>query len=275
MLPPNISRTNTLSFQEVTARLAAKDVVEGLLTIGSTGCKKIKSASDYDLIVILREMPVPIRVALTYIDNRLTDIIFVKLAQIEYLQQNDYSSMAFSWDKAQLFHWLQIGHIMFDRSGQLQQAQNMAREQPEKMILENEVYSAWFSINYNLKQTRRLLASDDPSYHMAVDLRLLFSLHELWRFYFLFRGLSFQGEKAQFKYLVTHDPEYLEKFRQCLAEGNREQKFQLYKKLVQFTIAPLGALWEDKVTAILPEPNIDWEADTVQKALTFWETLIS
>ena len=275
-MPPTIlSQSNTLSLDEVTARLAAKDVVDGLLTIGSRNRNELTPASDYDLIVILREVPVPLHVALTYIDHRITDIIFVSVAEIARLLQNDRSPIAASWDQAQLIQWLRTGQIVFDRSGQIKRAQNRVSEQPEKKAIENEVYSAWFSINYNLKHIRRLLVSDDPAYRMAVDLRLLFSLHDLWRFYFLLRDLPPQGEKAQFRYLSAHDPVYLERFQQCLAESNRKQKVLLYEKLAQLTLAPVGALWEDNETAILPEPGANWKANTVQDALALWETLVS
>ncbi len=274
MSPTIPSQGNNLSFEEATARLAANQVVDGLLTIGSASRQDITPVSDYDLIVILRDAPIPLRVALTYIDHRLTDIIFVNVAEIERLLQKGVPSAHAFWDEAQLLRWLRTGQIVFDRSGQLQSAQNKANSQPEKETGKNEIYAAWFGVNYNLKQTRRLLTSNDPAYLMAVDVRLLFSLHDLWRYYFLVRRLPYQGEKAQARYLATSDPVYLETFRQCLAENNRNEKFQLYEKLAELTIAPIGGLWEDGVTSILPEPGIHWEMHTVQTALSFWQSLL-
>lgn len=274
-MPPTIpSSSNNLSFEEATARLAANKAVDGLLAIGSASRNEITPVSDYDLIVILRETPLPLRVALTHIDHRLTDIIFVNVVELEHILQGDGPTAYTVWDKAQLLQWLRTGQIVFDRSGQLQQAQSKAQSQPEKGTSESEIYAAWFSINYNLKQTRRLMTSADPAYRMAVDVRLLFSLHDLWRYYFLVRRLPSQGEKAQARYLETHDPAYLETFRECFAESNRTKKLQLYEELAQLTIAPIGSLWEDEVTSILPEPGLQWETHTVQTALSFWQGLL-
>lgn len=268
------SQGNNLSFEEATARLATNQVVDGLLTIGSASRREMTPASDYDVIVILRGVPVSLRVALTYIDHRLTDIIFVNVTEIERILQTGSASAHPFWDDAQLLCWLRTGQIIFDRTGQLRSAQNKANAQPEKETSENEVYAAWFGVNYNLKQTRRLLTSTDPAYLMAVDMRLLFSLHDLWRDYFLIRRLPQQGEKAQARYLAISDPMYLETFRQCLAENNRNKKFQLYQKLAELTTAPIGSLWEDEVTSILPEPGIPWDTHTVQTALSFWQSLL-
>jgi len=274
MLPTIPSQGNNLSFEEATARLAANQAVDGLLTIGSASRDEITPVSDYDLIVIMREMPVPLRVALTYIDHRLTDIIFVNVAEIERIRQKGIPSASTFSDETQLLRWLRTGQIVFDRSGQLQRAQNAVKSHPEKETSGNEMYAAWFSVNYNLKQTRRLLASNDPDYLMTIDVRLLFSLHDLWCYYFLVRRLPQQGGKAQARYLATSDPAYLETFRHCLAENNRMDKFQLYEKLAELTIAPIGSLWEDEVTSILPDPGMQWDTHTVQTALSFWQSLL-
>ena len=268
------SQSADLTLGEFIARLSAKDAVDGLFVIGSAGLARLTPASDYDLIVVLREMPVPVRVALTYVDHRLTDIIFVDAAEIDAIFEACPPSGVPSWDTAQLLRWLRAGQVVFDRTGQLQRVRSQAKVLPEAEPVDREIYSAWYGINYNLKHNHRLLASDESTYLTALDLRLLFSIHELWWYYFRIRKLPHKGEKEQVQYMETHDTAYLELFRRCLAESGRYRRFELYEELAHRAVAPVGGLWEGEVTAVLPEPGVQWESDTLKKALTFWQGLV-
>jgi hypothetical protein len=95
--------------------------------------------------------------------------------------------------------------------------------------------------------------------------------------YFRVRGEPWEGEKQAIRYLVAHDPEYLEMFRQSLAETNRERKVQLYEQLAALTLAPLGGLWGDGATAIQFEikPDEELSPGVVETTLTFWEGLLA
>lgn len=266
MLPVTPSITIHLTFEQVTDRLAARPEVEGLLAIGSTGREAVTAASDYDLVVVLNAMPAPLKIALTYVDHRLTDIIFVRAGEVE--------GAAGQWEAAQLRGWLRAGRIVFDRAGRLRAAQARATAAAEAESPHRERYAAWFSTNYNLQQTRRMLASDDPAYQMAVDLRLLFSLHEVWRHYFTARGLTVAGEKDQTRFLLAHDADFLSAFHDTLQAPDRQTKFALYERLAQTAIAPLGGLWADEMTSIMPDPGVPWDANTPSQALAFWQRLV-
>ena len=269
-----ISQSNTLTLIEVVTRLARHPSVEGVLLIGSASRDELSPASDYDLLMVLRDMPVPLRVAVTYVDQRLTDVIFVATTELEGVAHNGALTTPPIWEKGRLAQWLRTGRILHDRGDLIRSIQAAALGQGNGPSQPSEIYSAWFSINYNLTQNDRYLAADDPAYRMALDLRLLFSLHDLWRYYFLLRGASPQGEKAQYQFLADHDPGYLELFQRCLAEHNRETKCRLYKDLARLTVGPLGGLWPEGSTAILPEPGPAWDEHTSQAALSFWESLL-
>jgi predicted nucleotidyltransferase len=267
------SVSNTLTLDQAIAWLARRRVVDGIVVIGSAGQNALTPASDYDLLVVLADMPVPLHVALTYIDRRLTDVIFVSVADIDRLLTSEAQTVPAVSEEGKLIWWLQTGRIAFDRLGRLRRAQAWTQSgQRFHMASEGELYSAWFGISYDVMQTKRMLASADPTYVMMVDLRLLFSLHDLWLDYFRVRKLLYPGKEA-IRYLADHDPSYLELFRQCLAEIDRQRKVQLYEQLARLTIAPVGDLWEEGRTAVQLKPGVEWRPGMVEDALAFWEGL--
>lgn len=265
-----------MTLAEVITRLEGNEIVDGIVLIGSTGTELLLPASDYDLIIVLAEMPAPLHVALTYIDQRLTDIIFVSVAAIERILTNEQLRDDVDTMEGKLIRWLQAGQIAFDRSERLQRAQHKVQTgQWLKTADASAMYAAWFSINYNVQQTKRMCASDDPAYLTAVDFRLLYSLAELGVTYFRVRRLPWEGEKKAIRYLAAHDPNYLELFRKCLIETNRRRKVQLYMNLAALTLTPLGGLWEDGSTAVQFDAEHPWEPGMDEFALQFLENLIT
>ena len=268
------SRSNQMTLDEVIARLATHAAVEGVVIIGSASQAQVNPASDYDLIVLLAETPAPLHVALTYVDNRLTDVIYLTVETLDRLMNSTQSFDADTMD-GKFIRWLQTGQIAFDRSGRLAHAR--AQFSAADRVTSpgwSARYSAWFDAHYNVKQTRRMLSSTDPVYLMAVDLRLLFSIYVLWCNYFRVRGLPWPGDKGALRYVAEHDPEYLDVLRACLAETGRERKVALYEQLARLTVAPMGQAWEDGDTAITFEGQDELAPQVIETALRFWEGLI-
>ncbi len=270
---PRAAATANTSLAAVMARLAAHPAVEGLLTIGSTGSGALTPASDYDLIVVIRKAAVPLSVALTTIEQRLTDVIFVATADLAALLEEPIAERP-QWQVEQVRRWLRTGQIVYDRAGQLARTQARALATSEARAGDGERYAAWFSINYNWQQTRRMAAATDPNYQTAVDLRLLYSIYDLWRFYFVIRQLSIYGEKAQSHYLAIYDQVYLTAFRQLLKTASRTKRLQRYEQVAALTTAPLGGLWPAGMAAIMPDASEPWDSDTLERAQAFWQELM-
>jgi hypothetical protein len=223
---------------------------------------------------VLNRSPLPLRVALTYVDGRLTDVIYVDAGEIAALAGETPASAPAVWGEAALLRWLRSGTIAYDRTGRLAAAQTVARDRPPEGPSAGEQFSAWFSINYNLRQNVRMRASADETYRTALDLRLLYSLFDCWWYYFLLRGLPERGEKAQVRHMAAHDPDFLALFQTCLAEGDRDRRFELYSRLAELTVAPAGGLWAEDATCVLPETAAGWQADAPELALAFWMELV-
>jgi predicted nucleotidyltransferase len=270
-----LSTSNTLTLDEFIARLSCHQLVDGIVLIGSTGRGDLTPTSDYDLLLVLSQMPAPFTVALTWIDHRLTDIIFATRQQIEEILALDTPANGEEWP-GRFIQWLQTGRIAFDRTGRLAQAQTKVQSDNSLLPLDNyDVYMAWFGLNYNLNQTRRLMAAEDPVYWIAADIRLAHygTSDLLWR-YFRIRKLRWQGEKSAVRYLSSHDPNYLTLLQQFLAAGERRAKFSLYEQLVALAAAPGGGLWLPGATAIEFKPE-GFGPTTAAEALGFWEGLLT
>jgi len=270
------SRSNTLTLEEVFVRLSKSEAVEGILLIGSANEGRLIPASDYDLVVVLNTMPVPLHVGLTWINHRLTDLLFVRAVELD-----DITALAepVSAPKpmGRLIRWFQSGKILFDRSGRLQRCQSKVRSGTwTKAANEFEVYGAWFGVNYNLAQTRRMLASADPDYRMTAKVRMaIYGTSGLLWDYFTIRRMSWEGEKQALRYLESHDPEYYELFHQFVKAGTCEKKLRLYEQLAKRTTAPAGGLWGENDTALLFQEGTELQPGMFESALSFWDSLIS
>jgi UTP:GlnB (protein PII) uridylyltransferase len=67
MFPLPHASTVDLSLNDVLAKLSRHSGVDGLVAIGSTAHENLTPASDYDLLIILAEQPLPFQVGITSI----------------------------------------------------------------------------------------------------------------------------------------------------------------------------------------------------------------
>jgi hypothetical protein len=269
-----------LSLQEVLRRLARHDAVDGLLVMGSGGHQALSPVSDYDVLIVHGELPAPLFLAVTTVEERFAEFYFVPAALVDSVNAAaDLSTLV--RQEPRLFggttlRWIAGGRIVFDRAGRLERARERIHgadwgNAPDA----EERYLAWFQINYNLRQTLRMAHTADPVYLTAVDLRLLYCAHQLWTTYFLLRSLQSGGEKADIRYLDQRDPGYLDRFRRFLAEADRSRKLALYRELAAATLEPVGGLWSGDVTAVQLDPGSRVEPQVIRQALDVWDGLVS
>ncbi len=269
--------TNTMTLDEMLARLTHHQLVDGILFLGSTGTDSLTATSDYDLLLVLADLPSPLRLVTTWVDERLTEVYCTTVSAIERVAANPEAWLDASEEEI-LVTWLREGRIVYDRTGRLAGAQDRVRGVPPARPDERKIEEAWREIGYNVAQLRRYLASDAPATQVAADLRLLYSLFEVARGYFTVRRLPWRGEKAAVRYWSAHDLGYLNILRQCLGEPDRRRKAELYEELARRTLAPVGGLWETGTTVVAS--GAAWGAGTTQgasgttaDALALWERL--
>ena len=268
------SSTAAITLDQFIGRLGQRAEVEGLIGMGSAARGAPGPHSDYDLLVVLKTLPAPLSVGLTRVDGRLTDLIFVTAEEIERLVSRGPQDVPADGMTGRLMGWLREGQIRFDRTGKLAAAQaTMQLEGWTRGPSWAEQYRTWFSLNYDLAQTRRYTTNPDPAAQSIVDVRLLFGLSNIWLAYFQLRALPQVG-KAAARYVAETDPTFLDLFQRCAGEPDRWQRFGLYAQLVQRASAPFGPVWPEGATALQFQDDTAVEPADVQAALRWWQSLI-
>jgi predicted nucleotidyltransferase len=274
MFPLPHSDTADMTLDEVLARLSRHPDVDGLVTVGSTGRDSLTPISDYDVLVVLAEMPVRLHVGITYIDHRLTDLLFATTTHIERILAAEVAIDGDAWE-GRIARWLMTGQVVFDRHGRVRQAQAKVYDSNWIRPLEDiDACGAWIGVNYNLLHTRRLMRSDDPVHLHAAELRMsLYGVASVLFSYFRIRNLLWEGDKAAIRYLMAHDPSYFDLLRQFLRESDPHRKFAIYERIAAATLAPISKLWDGEPTVLwndlLPA---SWEM--VEQSLAFWDALL-
>jgi len=268
------AHTGTWTLEQLITKLAAQPVVDGVLLMGSTATTPTPD-SDYDLLLVVHELPTAAHLVVTVVDDRFTEVYVQTTAQIDALINSAQPISMHSFDGT-VATWLQTGRVAFDRGGRLKRAQEQLRLKPRFVPpLTGEIYRTWFRINYNVEQTRRMLHAKDAWYHQAVDFRLLYSLPDVVIGYLKVRGLPWQGEKWALRYLANNDPQFLDLFQRCVATLDRAHKFALYEQMAAHALEPVGGMWPAGTTTVDFANDADAQPPNVNAALQWWQQLIT
>jgi hypothetical protein len=249
-LPIRSSLTHHCSVEEVTARLARRSEVDGVVMMGSGGTGGLSPSSDIDLLVVLADGLLQARMLSTTIAERLAEVYFVQCGELDAWVKERPALAQDSFAAVRL-GWIESGMILFDRVGRLVRLQAALKSAGwVKSPDPGEIYTAWFRTNYDLAQTGRLVTAEDSASRIKADLRLLRMLAEVWERYFLARRLPALSDKGRIRWMQTNDPDFLVDFQACLAEADRAAKFERWTRLARRALEPAGELWPDAATAI-------------------------
>jgi predicted nucleotidyltransferase len=256
------STTNDWNLEKTIVQISKSESVMGIMQIGSLCRKQVSSQSDYDLVIIFDEAAKSWYVGVSFIENRLTDLIFVRSSEIERVLALD-TPVAQNDELAPIIRWVRDGEILYARSKSLQHTQEKTRTQALIEPIDDEAaYSAWFRINYNLAQLRRMLTSNDSVYKQAVNIRIAVYGHsDIWFGYFTIRRIEFLGDKAAIRYLCEHDPEFLSSYQQFInGKSSVDEKFAAYERVASMATAPMGTLWPEISTVMNLENTLEiWQ----------------
>lgn len=276
---PPVARTLTsdMTLEAVVARLGARREVAGLLLMGSTATDTLTVTSDYDLLVVFVEPPVPLRMVNTWVEGRFTEVYCTTIAVVDQLPSSAAPLGSETWV---LQEWVREGRIVYDPTGRLAVSQQALRQlAPAPTIPDADAYAAWREVGYNVVHMRRYLDSPEGLAPTVVDVRMLYSLMEVLLRYFTVRGLPWRGETAALRYLEAADGEFLELLESCLSEPDRPRRVEMYAALAARAVSPVGPLWGEGDTVV--QPGQAWgsegepAAGDVRGALAFWQSLVT
>jgi predicted nucleotidyltransferase len=271
---PSIS--DHLSLKDVIARLMTSADVDGIAEFGSRATQQAGESSDYDLLILVRNLPARVFQMVTTIDGRLADVVLVETETADQLLVNDGRLKGDKFD-ALFALKMSSAHILYDASGRLARLNKLVtsaawKEGQPSAGHETTIYPAWFWQSFGLLHLERMSRSNDSVQLSAADMMFTACLAGTWRSYFDVRGIPWEGEKAAIRYWSEQDPGYLQILRQCLEISSREERLDAYSKLVAHTLEPIGKVFDKGETAVILTDPAQHESP-VQAVLQFWNAL--
>jgi hypothetical protein len=264
-----------VTLDELIDRLSTKAIIDGLAVVGSGADGTMNPASDHDLLIVLDEPQLQLVGGVTEAEGRMVDIGFSTVEEIDELLKAGDREIPNDGVRGSIVRSMGSAIIGIDRHGRLNRLKEKALSGFE-LAPPSDGYlgSRWDKASYNLAHTQKMLASEDPVYLEAIDLRLLYQLSDLMLDYFAVRGLPRKGEKAAIRYWRSNDEVYYSLFRECLEENDRARKVDLYGQLATATMAPVGPLWRSGDTRFRLSPESEMTSSGLAKASEFWSELI-
>ena len=271
------STTSGITLDELIVRLRRRDSVDGIMVIGSTARQELTPASDYDLVIVMSELAVPVDMGHTIVDGRDADLQFFTVDELDDMIETERPVNPYISNGRTLLR-MGCGRIEKDKSGLLDRARRKVLNGVKLQLLDDhQKYDRWWLTNMFLRITRRLNRSDDPVYIQAVDLHVNGMLDYLMVDYFNFRDLLWKGEKDAVRYWTSYDPEFLRLFMGCLRESDTSRRVALLGTLCALAADPFGPIWEDDHAAMHIRPDeyrIQNISEVSRNALDFWEGLV-
>ncbi len=227
--------------QKIITHLKQNDDVDAVFLTGSVSRGDARSHSDIDLVVILKENKLGFYSFYRWIDGTFADIFFFDLADLARMGAkniDDGNGM-----DAVFLDWLKKADVRFDKSGTLTALQK-AKAGATFSISTNEKRSFWQKINYNFVANKRYFESNDPLYHQALELRLLYSVIEVVCGYLAFRDIPWRGEKEAIRNLSSYAPKFYALFQKYSAAASLKDRFDYYSKMVGMAFTDEYPQWE-------------------------------
>lgn len=226
---------------QIIEKLKIAPNVDAVFLTGSQGSEH-KPYSDIDLVIILDEHVHDLTSLYTWIDNKFADIFFFDHADLERIEAS--KELPGNAMDAVFVSWLQKATIQFDKTEKLTGLKNKADDLNKKIsIPKSEKDLFWQKINYNFVANTRYFESNDPAYHEALEVRLLYSVSEVFTGYFEFRDILWRGEKTAMKYLKENDADFYNAFVAYTKAVDLSDKFHKYSDLVKMVFTDGYKLW--------------------------------
>jgi len=257
------------NLETIISNLKTKPEVDAVFLTGSHG-KDRKPYSDIDLVIILNTNDQKLNSLYTWVDDTFTDVFFFDHSDIERI--DSAKEIPGNTLDGVLVSWLGKATIQFDKSGKISALKGKVHTLGDLVkIPQSEKDQFWQKINYNLVANTRYFESHDPIYHEALEIRLLYSVSEVFTGYFEFRDILWRGEKNALKYLKENDIPFYSAFVSYTKATGLKQKFDRYSEMVSLVFPNGYRTWQK--TEIAPQPKDRSKAD-IKALIVYWQELI-
>jgi len=260
---------NTL--EKIIENLKKHEEIDAVFLTGSYGIDH-KTYSDIDLVIVLNKSTQNIKSLYTWIDDKFADVFFFDSAELDRigLAKDIHGNKM----DGVFVTWLGKAVIQFDKTGKVAALKEKMNELNKvSKIPESEKKSFYDKINYNWHVNKRYFDSNDSIYHEALEIRLLYSVSEIFTGYFEFRDILWRGEKAAIKYLKENDMNFYSIFVKYTKADDLREKYFYYSKLVDLVFTDNYKPWVKG--GVYPQEK-DREAPADNSALiNYWNNLTS
>ncbi len=253
------------TLSQIISNLEKHPDVDSVFLTGSQGIDEHKPYSDIDLVVILQTNKHKVDSLYTWIDRKFSDIFFFDHSDLQRINDND--DLDGNSLDAIFLDWLKKGTIRFDKTGRLTELKNRSGSK-RISITSAEKQKFWQKINYNFVANSRYFQSDDPVYHEALEIRLLYGVSEILCGYFEFRNIPWRGEKAAVKYLHDNDEKFYGTFVTYTKAGDLKTRFQSYKDLASLVFTEEYKFWQ--TDDVIPQSKENGDTKTL---VEYWGEL--
>ncbi|MFN8494304.1 MAG: hypothetical protein U0350_42285 [Caldilineaceae bacterium] len=267
--------TRDTSFDETVWRLSQSRSVEGVAEFGSRANARRSAASDYDLMIILRDLPIEVLQIVTAIDGRVADVVPIRTELVERIAAKGVDAAVGRFEEM-FVQKLRTAQLLFDRVGTLRRAQTAVRTIPEERMLPKAAsygkrYREMFWQGFVIQQARRMARSDEEIHLLAAEMMLTSILTQTYRSYFELRGLTWEGEKTALRYWQQTDARCYQLVRELIRSTNLNERLATYERLSEHVLAGYGEPIREGQTAVMfaLEPT----ESGVAEMLNYWDGL--
>jgi predicted nucleotidyltransferase len=123
-----------MSLDTILDRLSEHEEIDGLMVIGSAARDEVTPSSDYDLVILLSRIPVTLGIDHTYIANRMTDLNFMTVDDMDQLLESEDPIDPYT-PHGRAFLRMGDGNITLDRSGRLGRSREIVNGRTKVRLL--------------------------------------------------------------------------------------------------------------------------------------------
>lgn len=223
--------------------------VVGLVEYGSHTYTAVASEGDYDLLVLFSGYRPKVESLHFYVNEIPVDL------NLRCLEDWQAGRLQSSFD-----HVLAQGRLIYQATPDVSDIlEHFRREPPAETPPASQ--QAIASLRYGQKHMFDKIAGRHEAQPTLSQFLLYSNLYWLVQHYFTVRRLPYEGEKAAFAYLETHDPRVLQALEEIYEEQDWSRQVELARELNELVLEPVGGLWQDEeVLAFGTDEIVDLQA---------------